>query len=240
MLARLRTLGVEALAMARQAWLLPRDVTGPVLPVGAREGDEVVVFLHGLFATAGVRRPMRAAVERPARVHAAAFSYAPGPSVDALVRELAALVGALPTGVRVHLVGHSLGGIVARLYAVRAHDAERAVVQTISLASPFAGLRGASSVPFASARDLAPDGAVLREVRLHGAAGVPHLSILAADDALIPAPISQALPDGDVMVLHGLGHNALLFDARVIEAVERRVLASRRVVRGDSAGRDRV
>jgi pimeloyl-ACP methyl ester carboxylesterase len=239
-LAKLRTLGVEALAMARQAWLLPRDVTAPVLPVDAREGDDVVVFLHGLFATAGVLRPMRAAVDRHARVHAAAFSYAPGPSVDALVRELAALVAALPPRVRLHLVGHSLGGIVARLYAVRARDAERAVVQTISLASPFAGLRGASAAPFASARDLAPDGAVLREVRLQGAAGVPHLSILAADDALIPAPISQALPHGDVLVVHGIGHNALLFDARVIDAIERRVLSSRRVEAGDAVARDRV
>src|SRR6187551_1694433 len=108
---RLRSLSIagrEALAFARQAWLLPHDTTAPVVPDKVLERDHVVVFLHGLFASAGVLRPLRAAVtgggkgprngaaEEGARVHAAAFSYAPGPGIEELASRLAEITAALP------------------------------------------------------------------------------------------------------------------------------------------------
>jgi hypothetical protein len=94
-------------------------------------------------------------------------------------------------------------------------------------------VRGARVVPLGFARDLDPDGPILREVRLAPTlAPIPHLSIIAGADALVPAPVSQALPHGDVVVLDGLGHNALLFDDGVAGHVVRRVLASRASLRG--------
>jgi pimeloyl-ACP methyl ester carboxylesterase len=222
---RFRSIGAEALAFARQAMLLPLDAGAPVLPANVGADDDVVIFVHGLLASAGVLRPLRAAVTRYPRVHAAALTYAPGPGVAPLAERLGALARELPDEARLHLVGHSLGGVVARYWAQRANDPR--VVQTISLASPFAGVRGARAVPLGFARDLDPDGPVLREVRLGPRAAIPHLSIIAGADALVPAPVTQALPHGEVLLLEDAGHNALLFDARVARAVAARIVAAR-------------
>src|SRR5689334_22276320 len=88
--------GREALAFAKQALLLRHDARAPVMPSGVRDGDDVVVLLHGVFATAGVTRPIRATLTRRPGIHAAAFSYAPGPGVEALSSRLHELLGALP------------------------------------------------------------------------------------------------------------------------------------------------
>ncbi|MEJ7731687.1 MAG: alpha/beta fold hydrolase [Polyangiaceae bacterium] len=218
-----RALGVtgrEAVAYARQAWLLRHDLGTPSVPP-ARAGDDVVVLLHGIFASAGVLRPLRASLERRARVHTTAITYAPGARIHQAADRLASLISRLPADARVHVVGHSLGGVVARWYAETSREPR--VVQTVSLASPFGGVRGARFLG-AWGRDIEPESAVLRRVRL-GGAGVPHLSVIAADDAVVRAPRSHALPSGDVVVLDGCGHNALLFDAELMALLERRILS---------------
>lgn len=223
--------GREAVAFARQALLLRHDVAEPVLPEGARDGDDVVVLLHGLFATAGVLRPMRAAIARQARgagaggpaILTAAVSYPLGPGVEALTGRLAATLGALPTGARLHLCGHSLGGVVCRFYAQESGDAR--VVQTISMASPFGGVPGARLIGLGGARDLDPASPVLRRILLGAARSrVPHLSVIAGGDSLVRSPIAHALPSGEVRVMAARGHNTLLFDNEVAALLVRRVL----------------
>ena len=223
----LLTAGREVAAFARQAWLLRHDLAEPVTPERACNGEDVVVFLHGLFASAGVLRPMRGAIARHPGLHAAAMSYPPGPGVEELAGRLAGLVAALPEGVRLHLVGHSLGGVVARFFAQEA--GEPRVVQTISMASPFAGVLGARVLGFGAARDLEPHSPLLRRVLLgvDRSSHIPHLSIVAAADAFIRWPIAHALPGGEVMVMEGRGHNTLLFDEEVARIVAQRVLARR-------------
>jgi pimeloyl-ACP methyl ester carboxylesterase len=224
----LATAGLELGAFFRQALLVRHDLVAPVLPRAAAAGDDVVVFLHGMLASAGVLRPMRAGVERHAGVHAAALTYPPGPGVIEIAARLDAVVRALPDGVRVHLVGHSLGGVVARYFAQELGD--RRVVQTISLASPFAGVSGARLLGFVGVADLEPSSVVLRRLLVGTArtAHIPHLSIIAADDQFIPSPRVHALPIGDVVVMERRGHNAILYDEEVVTLVARRVLAIRR------------
>jgi pimeloyl-ACP methyl ester carboxylesterase len=228
-------------AWARQASLIHLDVLEPSLPERAKGGDDIVVLLHGLFATAGVLRPLRRALGRHRRVHTAAMTYAPGPGVEELAHKLGSLLRELPAGARLHLVGHSLGGVVARYFAQELGDSR--VTQTVSLASPFAGIKRASLLGFGGARDLDPQSELLRRVRLGAsrAPQIPHLSIIAASDVIVPAPISHALPGGEVAVMEGLGHNALLFDPEVAGLIERRVLTAPRVTPIDPelAGEDR-
>jgi len=230
----------EAAAFARQGWLLRHDAREPVLPSGVDHGDDVVVLLHGLFATAGVLRPLRASLarsradaERPGpakvhpRVHTATFPYFPGPGIEELASRLATVLRAIPAGARIHLVGHSLGGIVARLCAMQIADPR--VAQTISMASPFAGVPRAGLLAIASTRDLEPTSPVLRRILCSSCASpVPHLSIVAGADTLVRSPIAHALPGGEVLVMHGRGHNTLLFDDEVATVVERRIHARRR------------
>ena len=215
----------EAMAFARQAWLLRHDVMQPVLPRSPRPGDDVVVCLHGIFATAGVLRPLRDRLERHDGVHTATLTYPAGPGIETLARRLAELVAELPDAVQVHLVGHSLGGVVARYFAQEIGDPR--VVQTISLASPFAGVAATRWLGVGVARDLSPQSPLLRQLRLgaHRKLALPHLSLVAEADALLPAPMSHALPGGDVTLIRRCGHNTMLFDDTVARHVERRVLS---------------
>ena len=220
-----RALGVtgrEAVAYARQAWLLRHDLGTPSVPP-ARAGDDVVVLLHGIFASAGVLRPLRGALERRARVHTTAITYYPGARIHQAADRLGTLVKRLPADTRVHLVGHSLGGVVARWYAETSGEAR--LVQTVSLGSPFGGVRGARFLG-AWGADIEPESAVLRRIRLGGCA-IPHLSVIAADDAVVRAPRSHALPSGEVVVMEGRGHNTLLFDDELMSLLERRILSAR-------------
>lgn len=247
--------GREVASFARQAVLLPYDTLAPVVPAGARDGDDVVIILHGLFASAGVLRPLRTAIERhasasraprgsrsPGRpgsaraelpawsVHTATMSYAPGPGVEALSERLAALVSALPGGVRLHLVGHSMGGIVCRFYAQEVADPR--IVQTISMASPFGGIPRAALLGFGGARDLDVSSPILRRVLLGTArSSIPHLSIIAGADTLVRSPIAHALPGGEVRVMEARGHNTLLFDPEVAALVARRIVERRGAAR---------
>ena len=63
----------EALATLREVTLMPRDLRA-VVPT-PREDDDVVVLIHGFFASAGVWRPMRARLEDELGVHVATFSH---------------------------------------------------------------------------------------------------------------------------------------------------------------------
>lgn len=236
---RIGGLWSELSAYARQARLMHRGLTRPRVrsaaddPDVAAPGDDRVILVHGLLATADVLDPLRVHLEGDRRCRTAAVSYGPGAGFEAIEAKVRALVASMPSDVRIHLVGHSLGGVVARYVAVV--DPDPRVVQTISLAAPFGGVAAGGLLPvlggfagLAGLAALAPDGPVLR--RLRGASwsdgAVPHLSIIASDDALVRPPIAHALPGGEVAVLPGRGHNALLFDEdahrRVVSAVRRR------------------
>lgn len=223
----LLTAGREIAAYGRQAVLLRHDVVDRAVPSAARDGDDIVVLLHGLFATAGVLRPLRRALGRHKDLHTAAMTYPPGPGVPELAGRLRGFVAELPEGARLHLVGHSMGGVVARFFAQEIGD-ER-VAQTISMASPFAGIRGAKMLGFGGARDIDPESPVLKRLRLGASAAehIPHTSIIAESDGIISSPVSHALPGSEVVIMRGRGHNTLLFDEEVARVVERRVLERR-------------
>jgi len=204
----------EAYATLREAVLIPSG-WAPVVP--AVEGlCDVVVLVHGFLATAGVFRPMRKRLEESGYA-VASFTYAPGRSIDAVARRLADVVERIPANARVHVVGHSLGGVVARYY-VQYLNGHRRVTQTVSLASPFYGSPHAKLVAWL-VRDLRPDSRVLERVRACPShIRVPHTSIIAGRDRLIPAE-SARFPGSPSVVLEDRGHNSLLFDREVVRIV---------------------
>lgn len=214
----------DTLATLREVVLFPRDLR-TVVPE-SRPGDDIVVFVHGFFASAGVFRPMRRHLHDAGLV-SASFSYVPGVSISRIAKKLAALVDALPKDRRVHLVGHSLGGLVSRWYVQELGGHER-VAQTISLASPFAGTERANLVPLLVGADLATYSAVLDRLRARARTfDVPHTSIVGDSDWVVVPNHSAMFPHGDVVVLPGRGHNALLYDDAVYGCVLDRVKTTR-------------
>lgn len=205
----------EARAFARLAALLPLDL-GDVVPGGVKDGDPVVVLVHGALATAGAWRPLR---ERLAKggIHSASFTYAPSAGVVAISESIARLLHRLPSGVRISLVGHSLGGLAVRWFVQKTPGDSR-VAETITVAAPFGGARGASLLPGQAGRDMCRGSAVLEELAATAsAAKLPHLSILGTDDTAVP--IDTAFPVGDRLIVQGAGHNALLFHHDVAASI---------------------
>jgi len=209
----------EVSALVRQTPLMPRDVLSKPLRLHPDTTD-IVVVLHGLFATAGAMRPLRDAIERRAAVPTFSFTYAPGCSVRSLAARLAALLSDAPSTTRIQLVGHSLGGLVARHY-VQVSPRDDRVVQTVSLGSPFAGTHIARAVPRFLACDLLRDARALHDIEASWRDGerVPHTSIVASHDHLVVPSWSAAYPHGDVFVASSRGHNSLLFDPHIANIV---------------------
>ena len=148
-------IGSERLALLREVALVPRDLAA-VVPE-ARPGEDVVVLVHGFLASAGVFRPLRARLEQEAGARVATFTHAPGLGVRRIAKRLATLVDRIPRGTRITVIGHSLGGLVARWY-VQELGGHARVAQTISLATPFGGV---SAPPVLVGADISGKSALL-------------------------------------------------------------------------------
>lgn len=226
--SRLGKLWREADALRRQSTLLPRKLGTRGVALHPRDCEVDVVYVtHGVLATAGVFGLLEQRLLEAGVSHVASFTYGPLRTIDSLARQLRRECERIPEGARLHLVGHSLGGIVARYY-VQEYGGRQRVRQTISLGSPFHGTSIARFLPPTLEGNLSPDSALLARLRdpARGAPEVPHLSVVAADDMLVRPAMSAAFPVGDVEVLEDVGHNGLLFDPRVADLVCARICAS--------------
>jgi triacylglycerol lipase len=212
----------ETLATLREIVLMPRDIV-PVVPATVLPTDDVVVLVHGFFASAGVFRPMKTHLVDKTGSKVASFTHAPGAGIARIARSLKMLVDRIPEGCRVHLVGHSLGGLVARWY-VQELGGHARVAQTISLASPFGGTERARPFRFLVGADLCRTSPLLARLRARAHEhDVPHTSIVGDGDSMVVPCESAVFPRGDVHVLPGRGHNTLLFDPESIGHVVDRV-----------------
>ncbi len=225
------SLARELGALLKQSVLLPRDIA-PSMPASFAPQGHLVVLLHGLLATAGTLRPLRQEIERCTESQTATFTYDPLCSVRTIALRLGAFLARVPATTKIHLIGHSLGGLAVRYY-VHMNPADSRVVQTISLATPFGGSNLARWIPRPlSLRELAPGSTLLCQT-LQGcqtAQHTPHTSIIGLHDLVVRPSSGSAYPHGDVLSLTGRGHNALLFDRYAIHAVVSKVasLAGRR------------
>lgn len=220
--ASVRAQMVETLSTLREVALMPRDL-GPVVPRELEHEDDVVVLVHGIFASAGVWRPMKRTLTEKTGAKVASFTHAPGIGIESIARSLAKIVERVPAGRRVHLVGHSLGGLVVRWY-VQELGGHARVSQTISLGSPFGGTARAHPFPFLVGRELGRSSPLLSRLRARAHEhDVPHTSLVAERDLVVVPAESAVFPRGDVHVLPRSGHNTLLFHADSIAHVVDRV-----------------
>ena len=214
----------EARAFVRLASLLPYDWASSV-PAHAGEGDDVVVLVHGTLATAGAWRPLRRRLGALPRTHSAVFTYGPRSGVLGVASALASILRQVPTRVRVHLVGHSLGGLAVRWF-VQQLPPDARVVQTVTVAAPFSGARGARFFPGPAGRDMTRGSPTLRTlVSTAARPGLPHLSIFGSADTAVAG--DTAFPVGERVIVPDAGHNALLFDEGVASRIIERLYAER-------------
>jgi triacylglycerol lipase len=208
----------EARAIGRQAKLMLAAARRP--PVAVR-GERVAVFVHGFMAAGAVFDPLRAAVQERLGIATADFTYGPFGRFDDVVARFARHVDAVaPAGAVLSLVGHSLGGLVARAF-LRDHRRGRSVDRVVTLATPHAGTTSARLLPSPLAAALRPGSDVVRDLAGYEAE-VPHVAIVAGADTMCTPPASAgSLPGAEVVWIDGLGHNEMLFDPRVHDLVVR-------------------
>ena len=126
-----------------------------------------VVLVHGLIDNRSVFSVMRRSLRRRGFAQVCTWNYSPLLSdVARGAADLGAHIERIceQTGHdRVHVVGHSLGGLIARYYVQR-QGGDRRVESLVTLGTPHQGSLLAHVVPTPLVRQLRPGSPVLREL----------------------------------------------------------------------------
>ncbi len=122
----------------------------------------------------------------------------------------------------VFLVGHSLGGIIARYY-VQCYGGDERVHTLVTLGSPHAGTQLARLAPLPVCQQLRPGSDVMAELAGPAECRTRFVAIYSDRDEVVLPQRSARLdhPDLDVtrIRVHGVGHLALLVNSTVVHAV---------------------
>jgi triacylglycerol lipase len=114
------------------------------------------------------------------------------------------------------IIGHSMGGMVARAYVQR-HGGRRRVRRLVTLAAPHQGTIMAWLLPGAGVRDLRPDSVFLRDLAsdVHSLEGILVASYWTPFDAIIVPPRSSEMPVGHNRRVWLAHHRAFLERPRI-------------------------
>ena len=186
-----------------------------------------VLLVHGIMDNRSVFTVFRRALRRRGfgTVHAVNYSLFTG-DVRTAAHELRTHVERLRerTGAdRVHIVGHSLGGMIARFYVQRLGGSE-AVDTLVTLGSPHAGTLSAYLMPTPLAAQLRPGSDLLQELA-EPAPGCPtrFLVVWSRMDQMIVPQRNARLVHPDLHVeqfeLRDVGHLSLPIDPRSVHWV---------------------
>jgi len=219
--ASLRLFRDEFCAIARSAprmalhrWLMRDPAPAPAaFPV---------LLLHGVLCNAGVLRGLHAHLVARGIGPVYTLSYGPPlASIDVFADQVAAKVDAIlaATGAsRVALVGHSMGGVVARAY-LRRYGGDR-IALLMTLGTPHDGSVHARLFPGVCLTQIRPGSPWLAELnRGESAPGTRIVSLWSWHDSMVAPQTSSRLAGAQNIELAGIGHNAMLGDRRVFDLV---------------------
>jgi triacylglycerol lipase len=203
-------------------------------PSGAAERDTPVLLVHGY----GHNRSGWMAIERGLRrggftsVHT--WNYNPlrhdVPTLAARLGERIELIRAVTGSERVHVVGHSLGGVLLRWY-VQELGGDAAVGTAVTIASPHEGTELARLTPGGTIGQLAPASAVMRRLR-DGArpSSVRWIAYYSNLDQLVHPASSAMIKTPDLhatnIFVKDRGHLSILLARTVTASIVEQLLAA--------------
>jgi hypothetical protein len=230
------------LGLGRERPSRPREAFRPATLKPHQRGligaaDVPVLLVHGLIDNRSVFALLRRSLRRKGFRHVATMNY---PILTTDVRSAAQLLAdrvsqlCAETGAeQVHVVGHSLGGIIARWY-VQQMGGDARVGTLVTLGSPHAGTSVAKLLPLSIVGQLAPGSDVLRALA-EPAPGcrTTVVSMWSEQDELMVPRATAVLehPDLDVrnVRLGGVGHVSMPLHPRVVTEITQALAPTRAV-----------
>lgn len=185
-----------------------------------------VVLVHGMIDNRSVFTVMRRGLRRRGFSSVHTWNYSP---LVQDIREAADQLGDHLTRVcretghdRVHVVGHSLGGVVARYLVQRLDDSR--VASLVTLGSPHSGSLWAHLLPTPLARQLRPGSDLITELRLPAPGRDTPITAVYSDlDQLVVPWASGRVEHADLharnVLVRGVGHMSLPIHRGVVDEV---------------------
>jgi pimeloyl-ACP methyl ester carboxylesterase len=221
-LQELRAVGMAALQLPHA--LRPRECEG-VQYVAERNARYPVLLVHGYASTGSMWAPLRRALAEAGFGHIVSLDYnsfATDPvTVSAELTQQALRALAAAGAPRVHLIGHSLGGLIVR-YALAANAVlSSRTGSAVTIASPHRGVSLARIAPgrcarimYRGPRSVLPEADAPRTVR--------WLAYYSDGDRIVP-PASARLDDPRYgaanLLIPGCGHLTICRDVRLIRSL---------------------
>ena len=221
-----------------QRGLLGADLAAATTPI---------VLVHGIVDNRSIFTVLRRGLRRRGFGCIRTFSYAPNTGD---VRETAARFGTFVEEVceetgsdRVYVVGHSLGGLIARYYVQRIDPADR-VHTLVTLGTPHHGTHAARLLPVGLVRQLRPESDLIAELDEPSTCRTRFLAFHSDLDHLIVPAENAALRHPDLQVANvavsGVGHLSMPISRGIVHQVcaafATRQSGGRRQGRGDDHG----
>jgi hypothetical protein len=176
-----------------------------------------VLLVHGLVDNRSIFSVMQRSLRRRGFTHVCTWNYSPLlPDVARGAADLGAHIERIceQTGHdRVHVVGHSLGGLIAR-YHVQRQGGHRRVDSLVTLGTPHKGSVWAHVLPTPLVRQLRPGSPVLRELAEPAPGCDTRVTAVYSDLDQMVVPTSSGRcdhPDLDArnVLVRGVGHMSL-------------------------------
>jgi triacylglycerol esterase/lipase EstA (alpha/beta hydrolase family) len=203
--------------------LLVRD------PAPARV-DVPVLLLHGVLCNAGVWAGLARFLTRCGITGIYSLSYGPPlVSIELFADQLHAKIERIVDATHassVMVIAHSMGGLVVRAYA-RKYGTSR-LVRVVTIGAPHHGSMHAWLFFGTSLAQLRPGNRWLAELnRARLDPDVRFVSVWSWHDSMVAPQTSSELPGAVDVPLIGIGHNALLLDAEVLERTHAEIMSAR-------------
>lgn len=185
-----------------------------------------IVLLHGYFHNRSAFLVVRRALRRAGFRHISTMNYnVIGNDVDELAQQLSAHVDHVleETGAhRVHLIGHSLGGLVARAY-IQLHGGSDKIHTCITLGSPHGGTYAALAGRGKAARDLRPGSDLIERLETAPPCETRFVAYYSNLDAMIIPASNAKLVSTNVrarnVLVKDLGHMSFLISQTLLRSL---------------------
>ena len=169
-------------------------------PYFCEPSSEPVILLHGFGGSRANLLALAAYIRLAGFDNVSYFEYPRWQTLTDSAAQLGRIADEKSGGDGVHLIGHSLGGTVARRYA--AGKPKRAVRSLITLGSPYS----------------------------YGQWSPTEVGIFGDDDPIVPAPIEELTNSAAfarIVTLHNVGHLALVFHPEALRIIGTELRANR-------------